>query len=215
MRSKFLKPPTSPMAAAVDLTTNNSVHFNTGLFPLHLSMSSASVSVDPSIDQTGYRTSFVPETQNCNEESQTCKPYKCPDCGKRLASQYSLNRHRTLVCLKPRNITGKYKCNDCKKRYESLGSLSRHRKYECHVPRKFFCIFCYKKFTQKSSLSRHLKNIHSEKIANDTVNKFVKVVPQLSYIKSNNLHKRDRKRQCIPSIRNNAPAFILAKKSTN
>ncbi|KAG5332960.1 ZNF2 protein, partial [Acromyrmex heyeri] len=194
MRSKFLKPPTSPMAAAVDLTTNNSVHCNTGLLPLHLSMSSASVSVDPSIDQIGYWTSFVPETQNCNGESQTCKPYKCPDCGKRLTSQYSLNRHR-IVCLKPpRN--GKYKCNKCnKKRYKCLGSLSRHRKYECHVAPAFSCDYCYnKKFTQQSSLNRHMKKKHPEKIANDTVDKFVEVVPQLS----NNLHKRDRKKAVYP-----------------
>jgi len=201
MWSKFLKPPTSPMAA-VDLTTNNSVHFNTGFLPLHLSMSSASVSVDPSIDQTGYRTSFVPETQNCNGEPQTGKPYKCPDCGKSLSYQYSLNRHRKIACRKPRNITGKYNCNDCDKRYKSQGSLSRHHKFECHVPRQFSCIFCVKerKFTQQSSLSRHLKNKHPEEVANDTVDRFVKVVPQLSYIKSNNLHKRDRRRQYIPSI---------------
>ncbi|KYN32064.1 hypothetical protein ALC56_13441 [Trachymyrmex septentrionalis] len=189
MKSKFLKPQTSPMDA-VDLTINNSVHFNTG----------------PSIDQTGYRTSFVPETQNCNsrrsatQNSQIYKEYPvfCPDCGKGLACLYSLNRHckSASACRKkkPRNITGEFKCNICNNGYKSSGSLSRHRRYECRVFPQFFCIFCNKRFTQQSSLSRHLMNKHPEEDANNTVDKFVKV-PQLSYIESNNLHKRDRRKQ--------------------
>ncbi|XP_018363312.1 PREDICTED: putative transcription factor Ovo-like 1 [Trachymyrmex cornetzi] len=193
MRSKFLRSPTSPMTA-VDLTINNSVHFNTGLPPLRPSMSSASVSVDSSIDQTGYWTSFVPETQNCNWGSQN-KTYRCPDCGKGLSHRYTLDRHRKTVCGKIRNITGKYKCNFCNKRYKSLGSLSRHHKFECRVDPQFSCIFCNSKFTQQCSLSRHLKKKHPEEVANDTVDEFVKVVPQQSYIKSNNLYKRDRRRQ--------------------
>ncbi|XP_018310309.1 zinc finger protein 319-like [Mycetomoellerius zeteki] len=207
MKSTFLTPPMSP-AVAIDLTTNNSVHFNTGLLPLHLS--SASVPVDPSIDQTRYRTSVL-ETQNFNCRSQTYKAYKCPICRKGMSSQYALVRHRKTVCGKIRNITGEFKCHSCNKKYDSKGSLSRHKKYECDVPPQFSCIFCNGSFTQKCSLSRHLKTQHEEdKITNDTVDGF-----KVPAIPSNNLRKRDRRKQCIPSIGNNASTFILAKKSTN
>lgn len=87
------------------------------------------------------------------------KRYMCPVCSKRLSHRYTLDRHLKTVCGKIRNTTGKWQCV-CERRYESQGSLSRHLKYECDQPPQFNCIFCNKFFSQKCSLTRHLKKKH-------------------------------------------------------
>ncbi|XP_018394569.1 PREDICTED: zinc finger protein 37-like, partial [Cyphomyrmex costatus] len=189
VKSDFLKPLISSMAA-IDISANSSVQFNTGL-----SMSPASVPVDLSIDQVRYRTvaPVVSEMQNCNWMSQTHKTYKCPNCERLLSHRYTLKRHLITVCGKNRNTTGKYECKRCNKRYECKGSLSRHRKFECRVTPQFWCIVCKKRFTQRSSLNRHLKTKHSEEVINNTVLDEFKVVQQQNnFRKSNNISKLGR-----------------------
>ncbi|XP_019697136.1 putative transcription factor Ovo-like 1 [Harpegnathos saltator] len=93
---------------------------------------------------------------------QTDKPYMCSKCGKGLSHIFTLNRHRKTVCGKVRSTSGKWKCEHCARSYKTEGNLSRHTRYECGVPRQFYCVFCKRAFTQRCSLSRHLKKFHHQ-----------------------------------------------------
>lgn len=84
----------------------------------------------------------------------------CSKCGNGLSHLSTLNRHRKTVCGKVRNTSGKWKCDHCSRSYKTEGNLARHTRYECGVPRQFYCVFCNRAFTQRCSLSRHLKNFH-------------------------------------------------------
>ncbi|XP_034185227.1 uncharacterized protein LOC117606608 isoform X3 [Osmia lignaria lignaria] len=93
---------------------------------------------------------------------ETDKPYMCSSCGKGYTHIFTLNRHRRTVCGKIRNTSGKWKCPRCTRSYVTEGNLVRHVRFECGVRRKFCCIFCNRKFTQRCSLIRHLRNFHNE-----------------------------------------------------
>uniref|UniRef100_V9IIF7 AML1-EVI-1 fusion protein n=1 Tax=Apis cerana TaxID=7461 RepID=V9IIF7_APICE len=90
------------------------------------------------------------------------RPYRCWNCGKLYTHKSTLKRHRETVCGKIRNTNGKWKCLRCPRSYRSEGNLERHLRYECGVARQFSCILCNRKFTQHSSLVRHIKKLHGE-----------------------------------------------------
>ncbi|XP_036145667.1 MDS1 and EVI1 complex locus protein EVI1-A [Monomorium pharaonis] len=105
---------------------------------------------------------YIPSLKGDEAQASIIRQGKmCPNCGKGLACQSSLKRHLETVCGKVRNVNGKWICV-CGRRYETIGSLTRHKRFECRVEPQFHCIFCGRKFTQQCSLSRHLKNKHSE-----------------------------------------------------
>jgi len=177
--SKFLRSPqvksTSPTptlsTAAIDLTITNPVHFNTDLHPRHLPMPSAHVPIAPiapvtqnSFGETfGYSNIHTFMSQKVDSRRSQIV---CPNCERNLSCKSSLKRHLENVCGKPRNIEGMYKCEKCPRTYDSPGSLTRHNKYECGVDKRFLCELCLPKirrFTQQSSLKRHLINKHIEK----------------------------------------------------
>ncbi|XP_053974161.1 zinc finger protein 787-like [Hylaeus anthracinus] len=109
-------------------------------------------SADPRLLFQG-SSAWIPETD---------KPYMCSSCGKGYTHIFTLNRHRRTVCGKIRNTNGKWKCPRCTRSYVTEGNLVRHVRFECGVRRKFCCIFCNRKFTQRCSLIRHLRNFHNE-----------------------------------------------------
>ncbi|KOC67974.1 Zinc finger protein Xfin [Habropoda laboriosa] len=131
--------------------------------PLDLANTNASAPFHPGMSCTGdprllfqrNSSSWIPETD---------KPYMCTNCGKGYTHIFTLNRHRRTVCGKVRNTNGKWKCARCSRSYVTEGNLVRHVKFECGVRRKFCCIFCNRKFTQRCSLIRHLRNFHNESI---------------------------------------------------
>lgn len=90
------------------------------------------------------------------------KPHMCRKCGKRYTHQFTLNRHQRNVCGKKRTSIGNWRCRRCSRSYASEGSLARHIKFECGVHRKFLCVLCSHKFTQKSSLLRHMRHFHND-----------------------------------------------------
>ncbi|XP_078043289.1 uncharacterized protein LOC144473357 [Augochlora pura] len=135
----YLKPPCLP---STELPNNAAPPFDPGL----------SCSGDHRLMFQG-SAAWIPETD---------KPYMCSSCGKGYTHIFTLNRHRRTVCGKIRNTSGKWKCPRCTRSYVTEGNLVRHVRFECGVRRKFCCIFCNRKFTQRCSLIRHLRNFHNE-----------------------------------------------------
>ncbi|XP_014482687.1 PREDICTED: zinc finger protein 787-like [Dinoponera quadriceps] len=157
----FLKPPPPPPSppppppsvplppVAIDLSSSpGPVHFETTAVP------PCTFAVPRPISMSSHSSS--------NWKPHTDKPYRCSKCGKGLSHMFTLNRHRRTVCGKVRNSNGKWKCEHCTRTYKTEGNLARHIRYECDVPRQFHCIFCNRAFTQRCSLSRHLKKFHNQ-----------------------------------------------------
>nr|XP_033333669.1 zinc finger protein 467-like [Megalopta genalis] len=115
---------------------------------------------DPGLSCYAVPRLVLPDTSGWIPE--TDKPYMCSSCGKGYTHIFTLNRHRRTVCGKIRNTSGKWKCPRCTRSYVTEGNLVRHVRFECGVRRKFCCIFCNRKFTQRCSLIRHLRNFHNE-----------------------------------------------------
>jgi len=174
--SKFLRSPqvktTSLTPTAIDLTITNPVYFNTDLHTRHLPMPSAHVLPMPKapvapVTQNSFGETFgYPNIQTFIPQNSKREEVICPNCEKSLSCRSSLKRHCENVCGKPRNNEGTYKCEKCPRTYDSTGSLKRHKDYECGVDKRFLCELCLpkmRKFTQQSSLKRHLINKHIEK----------------------------------------------------
>lgn len=106
--------------------------------------------------------------QNIEWDGDTDKPFICSRCGKGYSQSFTLRRHQRTTCGKRRIGSGIWNCSRCGRSYVTQGNLSRHQKFECAVKRKFYCVFCGHKFSQRCSLLRHLKTIHKN---NSIVNK--------------------------------------------
>lgn len=101
------------------------------------------------------------------EQQQTVVNYNkisCPNCDKKLCNEYALKRHRDTVCGKVRNPNGKFKCDKCTRTYKSNGSLTRHKNVHNSKPREHTCNLCGHKFTEKSSLVRHIEKMTCKEI---------------------------------------------------
>ena len=109
--------------------------------------------IEEIFQQSQASSSWLPEAD---------KPYTCSSCGKCYTHIFTLNRHRRTVCGKIRNTSGKWKCPRCSRAYATEGNLMRHIKFECGVRRRFICIICNHRFTQRCSLLRHLKSFHNQ-----------------------------------------------------
>ncbi|CAL2027792.1 unnamed protein product [Caenorhabditis brenneri] len=84
-------------------------------------------------------------------------PFKCDVCGKRFARCENFKIHQRCHTGEKR-----YVCPvaGCSKRYTCSSSLSKHKLK--HIERAtFHCKQCDWKFTQSSSLKRHIKKRHS------------------------------------------------------
>ncbi|KAI5719575.1 hypothetical protein M8J76_012070 [Diaphorina citri] len=53
-----------------------------------------------------------------------------------------------------------YYCTPCNRRYHTKTGFSQHKRFECGKPPAFQCLMCCKEFNRKSSLKRHLRQIH-------------------------------------------------------
>lgn len=52
------------------------------------------------------------------------------------------------------------KCGRCYRGEQRRGHLKRHLDTECGVPKKFPCVICLKRFSQKWSLKKHRALVH-------------------------------------------------------
>lgn len=60
-----------------------------------------------------------------------------------------------------RNKSFRYPCpNQCGKMYIQRGSLTQHLKWECGKEPQFSCTMCFKKFSLRSNLQRHITLVH-------------------------------------------------------
>ncbi|KAL1451424.1 hypothetical protein WDU94_005803 [Cyamophila willieti] len=53
-----------------------------------------------------------------------------------------------------------YYCTPCNRRYHTKTGFSQHKRFECGKAPAFQCLICCKEFNRKSSLKRHLRQIH-------------------------------------------------------
>lgn len=70
-----------------------------------------------------------------------------------------------LIAILPDPV---YCPNNCGSRYKGekrKGNLTRHLKHECGVEKNFPCIYCQRKFSQKSTLKTHSALVHKVIIA--------------------------------------------------
>ncbi|KAH8352058.1 hypothetical protein KR084_001567 [Drosophila pseudotakahashii] len=63
--------------------------------------------------------------------------YECPDCGKKVQSNYNLRRHMMIH-------TGErpFPCDLCERRFREFSDLKKHRRRHSHDPR-FICMICH------------------------------------------------------------------------
>lgn len=84
---------------------------------------------------------------------KNCKDVICDTCGKTFKSAINL-RHHSVV------HTEKHKCETCNKTFSSNYKLVQHRAMHTGKTSIFPCSICNSKFTQKSSLKRHMDTVH-------------------------------------------------------
>lgn len=51
-------------------------------------------------------------------------------------------------------------CGRCYRGEQRRGHLKRHLDTECGVPKRFLCTTCFKRFSQKWSLKKHMILVH-------------------------------------------------------
>lgn len=62
-----------------------------------------------------------------------------------------------------------YYCTPCDRRYHTKTGFSQHKRFECGKSPAFQCLICKKEFKRKSSLKRHLRQIHKAVLDNNFV----------------------------------------------
>ncbi|XP_055599473.1 zinc finger protein ZFP2-like [Uranotaenia lowii] len=102
----------------------------------------------------------------------TRKPFQCEVCFKRYFKKTSLNRHKRLgrlgmdilIPTKEPEAPIDHRCCGCRKDFESSEQLKAHALAEhsnVRVPhdeaKPFECEICFKRYTNKTSLSRHFR----------------------------------------------------------
>ncbi|OXU25909.1 hypothetical protein TSAR_011814 [Trichomalopsis sarcophagae] len=60
-----------------------------------------------------------------------------------------------------RRRAANFSCVNCNKSYTAKRSLSRHIKHECGGQKRFHCHLCVAKYTQNTTLRRHLTQRHN------------------------------------------------------
>lgn len=80
---------------------------------------------------------------------------QCPHCPEQLVDEVSLKCHigECHDCLLP------FKCSQCGKGYQTHTGLMHH--VQAHKGKTFMCPVCDTKFTQKFTIKKHLRAIHS------------------------------------------------------
>ncbi|XP_067618976.1 zinc finger protein 892-like isoform X2 [Eurosta solidaginis] len=85
------------------------------------------------------------------------KPHKCNICGRTFTHKYSLINHvqrtHSDVPVQQQHI-----CHLCPKRFNHMSGLSRH--LVTHTGLTFQCVECKRKFADRSSVRRHITNVH-------------------------------------------------------
>ena len=100
--------------------------------------------------------------------------HPCDLCGKQLASEASLTRHKLNVHKTESEILS---CDLCGTEFNLVSNLRRHQREQhigpkfnidfhegFHPPKRFDCEKCELKFMRNTDLSRHIKSVHAEKI---------------------------------------------------
>ncbi|XP_033231811.1 zinc finger protein 506-like [Belonocnema kinseyi] len=85
-----------------------------------------------------------------------------------------------------------YKCEKCARTYTQQSLLTHHQKYLCDMVSKVTCQFCFKEFTRKSSLNRHVDSLHLKTNLQATETKHYCDTCTRSYVRLSDLvrHKR-------------------------
>lgn len=103
------------------------------------------------------------------------KPFQCEVCFKRYFKKTSLNRHKRMGAAGPRIRALKdeeptdYRCCGCRKDFASAEDLSSHSNLEHAAERTvddtrpYECEICFKRYLNKTSLSRHFRERLVEK----------------------------------------------------
>ena len=86
------------------------------------------------------------------------KPFACQRCDDRFGFKISLNRHE----MKTHGMKGRFQCKLCKNTFSTRGEKKKCLKIH-EAKHMFECSFCPAKFFWKSSVSRHITNIHERK----------------------------------------------------
>ena len=84
--------------------------------------------------------------------------YACQRCDYKSGFKISLNRHE----MKTHGMKGRFQCKLCKNTFSTRGEKNKCLKIH-EAKHMFECSFCPAKFFWKSSVSRHITNIHERK----------------------------------------------------
>lgn len=82
-------------------------------------------------------------------------PFECSTCGEPFSVEIDCQLHK-------RDCKLFHPCHTCEKRFRCGYDLTRHGRTHTGE-RPFVCTNCYTAFRSKSSLSRHMQNIHGKK----------------------------------------------------
>ena len=84
---------------------------------------------------------------------------ECKECGETFAWSQQLRRHE----ISRHNKARRFHCAECSSPpFMTRSDLNAHER-GVHGKRRYECETCHKQFTQKGSLTRHMKTVHSDK----------------------------------------------------
>ncbi|XP_060535606.1 zinc finger protein 271-like [Cylas formicarius] len=90
----------------------------------------------------------------CGKDAHIACPY--PPCPYKSKVNFSMNKHILSVDWYRVTENGRYGCNKCISSYKNINNLRRHLRFECNRAPAFVCDVCFKRFTYKYILCRHM-----------------------------------------------------------
>jgi len=183
--SQFSLPNDTPFPLSPVTIEDQSTTITTLLPEIKIPEESSSVS-DPSKNYLSKIKKIVAEAENA-KDSRNWDFYSCPECGKKVSSRHSFQRHlrlhmgvRPYQCEFPqcektfperstlerhhRTHTGErpFQCDHpgCSKSFADASNLRRHR--AIHTGYKPYRCQCGRLFSRKISLKKHFKAIHTD-----------------------------------------------------
>ena len=95
------------------------------------------------------------KTHKLNSHNENSTGYECSVCKKEYKSRQSCFSHEKI------HEEGLQNCDQCKTVLKGKKSLKMHLKtVHSKNPKKFYCNFCLKSFSQKNNLNRHISVLH-------------------------------------------------------
>ncbi len=118
------------------------------------------------------------EKRGKNGTGKYRSPKDCPECGKRLGNQRTLNKHLLLLHQK-QGASEAFTCHLCGKTYGIKFQLDRHIENRRCLPKaravprdqripRLACQWCDRKFHNTSGRTKHMRTWHNWQDANDT-----------------------------------------------